>query len=444
MKCSMVVSAFLAVAFALLAFAAAAGAVPTLTPLRTVPMPASVSYAPAPDGTFWATRPGGSSEGKVFHLGAAGETLGEWTINRAYFHPLSIGYYGGEVYIASPTSFENQLFAWPVGSIGTSTPTVADEETEMKFGSVQFIFRIDSAGAITAEFGQDDEIGLLNGAAVSGGHPYYAQTFMGAGINGNPVVGATPFETCGSAVAETNPCGHYSGVTSDPRWGTQGLSDPDDAAPLGSEGLYVTEYEGYEYGSSIALISTGGGAPYVKSRFGTPAEISRPRSIVREPATGDLYVSEEGNRRIDVFSGAGEFLGAFGYGVLDGADTFESCGLEIGPCQAGISYSTDTRSYFDRLDLGPEGDLYAYEPLANQIEVFGLGTAAGKGGGGSTGTGGGTTPITTPIATKPPVVTPFKCPKGKVLKKVKGVKKCLKKPKHHKHAKKKHHRHKHP
>jgi hypothetical protein len=161
-------------------------------------------------------------------------------------------------------------------------------------------------------------------------------------------------------------------------------------------------------------------------------------SIVREPTSGDLYVSEEGNRRIDVFDPVGDFLAAFGYGVRDGADTFESCTAETS-CQAGLPYATDPHSLFTRLDLGPEGDLYAYEPKADQVQVFSLGSPSPipptppllPPPPGEAPAPGGT--LTAPIIKK---TAPLKCPKGKVVKKVKGVKKCVKKPKAHGH---KHH-----
>jgi hypothetical protein len=64
------------------------------------------------------------------------------------------------------------------------------------------------------------------------------------------------------------------------------------------------------------------------------------------------------------------------------------CGLEIGPCQAGVSYLSDSRSYFSRLDFAPNGDLYAYMPLLGQIQVFGV-SGGPSSGGGSAGSGGG-------------------------------------------------------
>ena len=72
-------------------------------------------------------------------------------------------------------------------------------------------------------------------------------------------------------------------------------------------------------------------------------------------------------RRISVFDAQGAYLTTFGYGVRDGSDVMQVCGLEIGPCRAGVSYVTDSRSYFTRLDFGPEGELFAYMPLTGQI-----------------------------------------------------------------------------
>jgi hypothetical protein len=278
-------------------------------------------------GTFWAVRRTSEAPGTVWHFGAAGEVLSESSIR----------------------------------------------------GSVQFSFRINSAGIISAAFGQGDKVGLFNAATAFGEHPYYPQSVMGAGINGNYKEHATPFESCesptGVVPGEPKVCGIYSGEPSEGQWGPNGLSYPDDIVPLAA-GLHVSEYLGDEYGASISFVRLGVGGSEVEFRFGPPGSgaggIDRPTSIVRDPASGDLYVSEEGNRRIDVFDPVGNFVAAFGFGVRDGADTFESCTAETG-CQAGVPYAAGPHSLFTRLDFGPEGDLYAYEPMADQVQVFGLG-----------------------------------------------------------------------
>jgi hypothetical protein len=460
-----VVSAFAIAVCALGALAANAAAMATLTPGRTLPMAEPSIYTLAGDGTFWVVRSTAGEHGQVFHFGPAGEvpgeTLGEFPITRNQFNPKAIGFYNGNVLIATSGIFENQLLTWPATSIGTSTPVMADEETELHWGSDQFAFRINSAGTILAAFGDNNKIGLFNANTAFGEHPYYEQSVMGAGINGHYVMHGTPFESCesrsGVVVGEPKPCGREIGEPPGV-WGPEGFAYPDDIADAGGGLLYVAEYFGNESGASITRVGVGGGAgfPRIEFRFGPPGsgegDIIRPLSIVRDASTGLLYVSEEGNRRIDVFDSGGVFQGAFGYGVHDGADAFEACGLEAGACQAGVPLATDPRSLFSRLDLGPEGDLYAFEPKANQVQAFALGAAGGEpgggGGGGGTGEvggGGGLTEVgLKPIATPPviaplpkPLPKPLTCKKGFVKKKVKGVTKCVKKAAHHK-------KHKHP
>ena len=46
-----------------------------------------------------------------------------------------------------------------------------------------------------------------------------------------------------------------------------------------------------------------------------------------------LYVADTGNRRVDEFSAAGKFIGAWGMGVADGRQELETC---VTTCQAGV------------------------------------------------------------------------------------------------------------
>ncbi len=99
--------------------------------------------------------------------------------------------------------------------------------------------------------------------------------------------------------------------------------------------------------------------------------------MIVQPGTDNVFVSEEGNRRISVFNGGGGYIASFGYGVLNGANEMQVCGVEIGQCQAGIAYGVNNHSYFTQLDFGPEGELLAYMPLAGQIQVFSVSGADG-------------------------------------------------------------------
>ena len=79
---------------------------------------------------------------------------------------------------------------------------------------------------------------------------------------------------------------------------------------------------GHVFGSSFASQGSGAG------------ELSQPAGVAVNEATGDVYVVDRANNRIERFGAAGEFIAAWGWGVKDGAKEFEIC--ESG-CQAGIA-----------------------------------------------------------------------------------------------------------
>ena len=54
-------------------------------------------------------------------------------------------------------------------------------------------------------------------------------------------------------------------------------------------------------------------------------QMNAPQSIAIDQANGNLYVSDQGNRRIDVFGPNGAFQGAFGFGARTGANEFQFC-----------------------------------------------------------------------------------------------------------------------
>lgn len=58
-----------------------------------------------------------------------------------------------------------------------------------------------------------------------------------------------------------------------------------------------------------------------------------------DPTTGDVYVADPANRRVDVFEGDGVFKHAFGWGVANGAGEFQVC---TSTCQAGVVSASET------------------------------------------------------------------------------------------------------
>ena len=62
-------------------------------------------------------------------------------------------------------------------------------------------------------------------------------------------------------------------------------------------------------------------------------QLWNPQSVAVD-GSGDVYVADSGNNRIDEFSARGAFVKAFGWGVSDGASKLETCTTS---CQSGIS-----------------------------------------------------------------------------------------------------------
>jgi NHL repeat len=68
-------------------------------------------------------------------------------------------------------------------------------------------------------------------------------------------------------------------------------------------------------------------------------ETNDPRGVAVDESEGLLYVADRGNNRIDVFDAStGEFVKAFGWGVLDGSNSLQVC-TEATDCLPGIAGS---------------------------------------------------------------------------------------------------------
>lgn len=386
---------------AILGIAGSASAALSVTPIRTFGM--SSLYGQAPDGTFWTTPSGESSTASFFHYDDEGNNLGDgFSVSRSSYFPLGIGFYANRVYVTvAGSSFGQRLISYQANSADPAHDLVADDEgTSRRIGGNQAMLRIFPDGSGALALGQENKVGTFNAADLSTEHPFYPQAFHGAGINQNfTTEPPLALESCnyglgGVPVAgEPEKCGQEHGRAG--VQGPDGVNYPNDVAP-GLGGLYISERFGNEVTHYNTVANPGA---TLDLRFGqgpgsAAGQLDTPQSIVRQPSTGWLYVSEEGNRRISVFDAGGHYIASFGYGVLDGSDTMQVCGIEIGQCRAGVSYLSDSRSYFTRLDFSPDGELYAYMPLVGQIQVFGLSGGVGA------NAPSGAAPISLPKPTK--------------------------------------------
>jgi hypothetical protein len=366
-------AAFLAVAATLVWGSSEAGAAPTIE--REVPVNSSNPYTPVADGSVWTTYATSANGGTVLHLdGQNGSVLDSFNVAISSYNPQAIGYANNRVYIAQPGRIDSLLVNGPSG---TTNPGLlgADGETASRLCCNQIFLRVGSNGTGNVALGQSNKVGILNLSDLT--DRYYPQTFYGAGIN----TSGSAFEVCHLDAPGSAAPGCGGGGDGGPAAGQ--LDYATDMAPDGGAGFYVTEYSGHTV-THVAPSIEGGTGQYVLSSFGSgpgseAGQLNSPDSIRRIPGTGRLAISNPPNRRIDEFGPAGAYERSYGFGVLTGENEFETCGVDIGPCQAGIAYQTNSRSYFTQLDI-VDGKLWVATELDDSIQVIDLG---GGGGGNS-------------------------------------------------------------
>ena len=294
----------------------------------------------------------------IAHLdGQNGSILASFNIsfNGGYDHPQSIGYANNRVYIVQTPS----IYSFRVdGPSGTTNPGLvsSDGDTTNRLGYNQAFLRVGSDGTGTVALGQTGTVGVLDLNDVTA-PSFYPQTFYRPGTGGGTV------EVC-----------HVDSPPAPPGCGIGGgaFDYATDTAPDGDNGFFVTEYNGNKVthvGISLSgyTISSFGKRPWIG---GGPAQ--QPSLDPPHPGHGSvLVISNPPNGRLDEFSPTGDYERSYGFGVLTGADEFETCGVGIGTCDPGVRYASDSRSYFTQLDI-VDGKLYAGTPLDHSIQVINL------------------------------------------------------------------------
>ncbi|HTZ65686.1 MAG TPA: NHL repeat-containing protein [Solirubrobacteraceae bacterium] len=85
---------------------------------------------------------------------------------------------------------------------------------------------------------------------------------------------------------------------------------------------FALSQRGHVFDASFASKGAGAG------------ELLRPTGIAVNEASGDVYVVDTGNNRLERFSASGDFISAWGWGVSDGKSEFEVC---TNGCKAGVA-----------------------------------------------------------------------------------------------------------
>jgi hypothetical protein len=96
-----------------------------------------------------------------------------------------------------------------------------------------------------------------------------------------------------------------------------------------------------------------------------PGQLNRPQGIAVDQSNGNLYVTDQGNRRVDVFNAVGVFEGAFGWGVSTGAAAFQFC-TTFTPCRAP---NTTTPTGGQAGKFGSAIGYPAIDPVAGKVYV---------------------------------------------------------------------------
>jgi hypothetical protein len=121
--------------------------------------------------------------------------------------------------------------------------------------------------------------------------------------------------------------------------------------------------------------SAGSGAEQlslVAANFETTPQVGG-SGVAVDQASGDVYVADTANFRVDQFSSSGGFVRAWGWGVADGMAAFETCTIV---CQVGVSgagagqFTAPTFIAVDNSSGLSAGDVYVGDTATKVVQKF--------------------------------------------------------------------------
>jgi DNA-binding beta-propeller fold protein YncE len=144
-----------------------------------------------------------------------------------------------------------------------------------------------------------------------------------------------------------------------------GLRSPESEAVDSSGDVWVTDDSDdriEEFSPAGVLIQSDG---YYGSAQG---EFVGPWGIAINQVNGNVYVTDQGNSRIEEFSASGNFLQTMGWGVTDGKNEFEIC---TSYCRAGIAGSGPGQfNVLAGVAVDASGNVWAVDYGDDRIEEF--------------------------------------------------------------------------
>ncbi|HTA12548.1 MAG TPA: SMP-30/gluconolactonase/LRE family protein, partial [Solirubrobacteraceae bacterium] len=145
--------------------------------------------------------------------------------------------------------------------------------------------------------------------------------------------------------------------------------------PGGLNLVHVTEYEPStgEVSETKLPAATGKDAkvpPAYGSAFGAKGsgvdELKEPNGIALDPS-GNVWVADRNNQRLDKFNAKGEFVEAIGFGVANGKEEPETCTTS---CEAGISGATKGQFYKPEGIAFSASNFYVSEKGNDRVQEF--------------------------------------------------------------------------
>jgi hypothetical protein len=132
----------------------------------------------------------------------------------------------------------------------------------------------------------------------------------------------------------------------------------------------------------FALLAAGRASAAVPS-FGAwgqgAGEFEEPQGIAVNQGSKEVFVADRNNNRVDVFSGSGVFLRAWGWGVANGAEELQTCTTRCltgtdGPGAGEFDFPEGVAIDNDPLSSS-HGDVYVLDAENNRVQKF---TASGE------------------------------------------------------------------
>jgi NHL repeat len=134
-------------------------------------------------------------------------------------------------------------------------------------------------------------------------------------------------------------------------------------------GVFVRAF-GVNVGGPGVDVCASGCVPGTAS--GAASGMSEPQGIAIEQLTGDLYVTDQGNHRVDEFTEDGAFVRAFGWGVENGEAKLQTC-TTITSCQVGLAGAGagEFGASIGYPAIAPvSGEVYVADPANTRVERF--------------------------------------------------------------------------